>query len=56
MSFVKSLLCLRCVLKDVTRLCEYLLQQMFAHYALNSDNEGESKDVWTDQGGLNAYH
>ena len=31
-SFVKSLLCFRCVLKLVTRLCEYRLQQMFAHY------------------------
>ena len=32
MSLVKSLLCLRCFLKVVTRLCEYRLQQMFAHY------------------------
>ena len=31
MSLVKSLLCFRCVLKLVTRLCEYLLQHMLAH-------------------------
>ena len=30
-SLVKSLFCFKCFLKLVTRLCAYLLQQMFAH-------------------------
>ena len=32
-NLVKSLLCFKCVLKVVTRLCEYLLQQMLAHWS-----------------------